>query len=118
MIDFEIAPLTKDLVKLSQEHGKVTRHLSRYYDEYEHEHDDLMEEDAKIVRQHQKELMALMANPDGKEAEAVHRHPDRALRLSVRTHSGGLRREPEKDLERGRLHRREDDAFLPCRAAR
>ena len=69
MIDFTIAPLTKDLVKLYRKQGQVTRHLSRYYDEYEHEHDDLRPEDAEIVKQNQKELLAMMANPDGKKAE-------------------------------------------------
>ena len=71
MIDFTIAPLTKDLMKLYRKHGQVTRHLSRYYDEYEHEHDDLKPEDVEIVKQHQKELLAMMANPDGIKAERM-----------------------------------------------
>ena len=69
MIDFTIAPLTKDLMKLYRKHGQVTRHLSRYYDEYEHEHDDLRLEDAEIVKQQQKDLLEMMANPEGRKAD-------------------------------------------------
>jgi len=69
MIDFEIAPLTQDLIKLARKHGRVTREMSKYYDEYEHEHDDLREEDAKIVRAQQMALLGLMANPEKKAGE-------------------------------------------------
>jgi len=69
MIDFEIAPLTKELEKKMREHGMVTRHLSRYYDEYEHEHDDLRDEDLAIVRKNQAEIAEIRANPEKKPSE-------------------------------------------------
>jgi len=69
MISFEIAPFTQDLIKLSRKQGRVTREMSKYYDEYEHEHDDLREEDAKIIQEHRKALFGLMANPEKKAAE-------------------------------------------------
>ncbi len=51
MIDFEIAPLTKEIVKMTHDHAlRVSRKIARYYDEYEHEHEDLKEDEIKEIR--------------------------------------------------------------------
>lgn len=69
MIDFEIAPLTREFIKQIQKNGKVTRELSRYYDDYEHEHDDLREEDRQVLSKQQDAMRAIFANPEKKKGE-------------------------------------------------
>jgi len=69
MIDFEIAPLTKQIVKQMRVNGKISRDISRYYDEYEHEHDDVLDEHFEIAKQNQAAINKILANPDKKRAE-------------------------------------------------
>ena len=62
MIDFEIAPLTKKIVKSIHNFGETfTRKIARYYDEYEHEHElnSLRRRLAKI-KAHQMGLLKMM----------------------------------------------------------
>ena len=60
MIDFEIAPLTKDVVKKTHDFGlSFTRKIARHYDEYEHEHDELTEDEIQQIRHHYLEMMGM-----------------------------------------------------------
>lgn len=59
MIDFELAPLTREVIDMVHTFNvDVVRELSRYYDQYEHEHDDMTEEERALLR---KNLMAIQA---------------------------------------------------------
>ncbi len=54
MIDFEIAPLTEELRKMSHKHNEnFIRNIVRYYDDYEHEHDEFKDEEIQAIRDHQ-----------------------------------------------------------------
>ena len=65
MIDFEIAPLTKELVKKTHDFGaNFTRKIARYYDEYEHEHDELTEDEIQQIRHHYLEMMGMTKETD------------------------------------------------------
>ncbi|MBW2092962.1 MAG: acyl-CoA dehydrogenase family protein [Deltaproteobacteria bacterium] len=65
MIDFEIAPLTKEAIKKTHDFGAdFTRTIARYYDEYEHEHDELTEEQINTIKEHQASLLKMMQDPD------------------------------------------------------
>lgn len=51
MIDFEIAPLTQEVMEMIKKFNvEVVRDLSRHYDEYEHEHDEMTEEEIAIFK--------------------------------------------------------------------
>jgi acyl-CoA dehydrogenase len=74
MIDFEIAPLTKEIVKMTHDYALcVTRKIARYYDEYEHEHEDLKEDEIKEIRGYYAEVRKKMQESD---------KPGEKLRLS------------------------------------
>ncbi|MDY6932810.1 MAG: acyl-CoA dehydrogenase family protein [Spirochaetota bacterium] len=61
MIDFEIAPLTKEIIKMERDFAqKEIRPHDRYYDEYEHEHDDVKEEIIEKIRQNAAVIQAKM----------------------------------------------------------
>jgi len=67
MIDFEISPKVREALKVAREHNiNVIRKLSRYYDDYEHEHDDIKE--AKEINEGSLAIMAKMAPKPGEEA--------------------------------------------------
>ena len=59
MIDFELKPLTREMIKMTHDFSvNVARKISRYYDEYEHEHDELTEEELRLFKEYRKALMA------------------------------------------------------------
>jgi len=51
MIDFELSPLAKEIKNMWHDFNlKVVRKITRYYDEYEHEHDEMSEEEIKSFK--------------------------------------------------------------------
>ena len=65
MIDFEISPKAKEIVKMVHDFNvNVVRDLSRYYDQYEHEHDELTEDEFKMMRDHHLAVRSKMASDD------------------------------------------------------
>jgi acyl-CoA dehydrogenase len=61
MINFEIAPLTKDVIHMIEDFGlNFSRKRARYYDDYEHEHEGLKPDEIKEVQQHQLAILKLM----------------------------------------------------------
>ena len=55
MIDFEIKPLTREVIKMTNEFSeKVVRKISRYYDEYAHEHEDMKDEELRLFKENLK----------------------------------------------------------------
>ncbi|MBW2061763.1 MAG: acyl-CoA dehydrogenase family protein [Deltaproteobacteria bacterium] len=65
MIDFEIAPLTREVIKKTRQFGQeVTRKIARHYDEYEHEHEELTDEEIKRIKEHQLSILKMMQGTD------------------------------------------------------
>ncbi len=63
MIDFDVAPLTREAVQMKRAFSEeVVRKIARYYDAHEHEHDELTEEELRLFREHQAALDAKMAS--------------------------------------------------------
>jgi len=61
MIDFEIAPLTKEIVQTIETFGRsFSRKKARYYDEYEHEHEGLKPDEIKAVQEYQLGILKKM----------------------------------------------------------
>jgi len=61
MINFEIAPLTKDVIHMIEGFGlNFSRKRARYYDDYDHEHEGLKPDEIKEVQQHQLSIMKMM----------------------------------------------------------
>lgn len=57
MIDFEIAPQTRDVIEMIKKFNvDVVRDMSRHYDEYEHEHDEMTEEEIAVFKKNLKEI--------------------------------------------------------------
>jgi len=51
MIDFSVAPLTEEVVEMIHKFNvDVVRNMSRYYDEYEHEHDEMTDDEIALLR--------------------------------------------------------------------
>ncbi|MBW1710651.1 MAG: acyl-CoA dehydrogenase family protein [Deltaproteobacteria bacterium] len=65
MIDFEIAPLTKAVLKKTRDFGEnFSRKIARHYDEYEYEHDELTDEQIKEITAHQAEILEMMKDTE------------------------------------------------------
>ncbi len=57
MIDFEIAPQTRDVIEMIKKFNvDVVRNMSRHYDDYEHEHDEMTEEEIVVFKKNLKEI--------------------------------------------------------------
>jgi acyl-CoA dehydrogenase len=57
MIDFEIAPQTQDVLEMIKKFNvDVVRDMSRHYDDYEHEHDEMTEDEIAIFKKNLKEI--------------------------------------------------------------
>ena len=57
MIDFEIAPQTQDVIEMIKKFNvDVVRDISRHYDDYEHEHDEMTEEEIVVFKRNLKAI--------------------------------------------------------------
>jgi acyl-CoA dehydrogenase len=63
MIDFSIAPLTQEVVDMIHTFNvDVVRDMSRYYDEYEHEHDEMTDDEIALLRENLGAIQAKAAS--------------------------------------------------------
>jgi len=63
MIDFEIKPHTRKILDLTHAFSRdVVRELSRYYDAYEHEHDNMSERELQLFRDHYRAVEKMVAS--------------------------------------------------------
>jgi acyl-CoA dehydrogenase len=66
MIDFEIKPYTREILRTTHAFCRdVVRDVSRYYDQYEHEHDDMSERELGLFRDHYRAVEKMVASRGG-----------------------------------------------------
>jgi acyl-CoA dehydrogenase len=74
MIDFEIKPLTREVIKMTNEFSeKVVREISRYYDEYAHEHEDMKDEELRLFKENLKATMEKLESKEPAETPILTR---------------------------------------------